>query len=99
MSVKKWPKKEAVSVKALLQWWANELANVNTWKFPVIHFFQMKNPNCTEVFTKGKISPPHVVHPSLMIWVNDYKWVVVQMKASIKTIVWLDIGKLNCYSI
>lgn len=59
----------------------------------------MKNSNCTEGFTKGKFPPPHVVQPSLIIWVSDYKWVIVQVKASIMTIVSLDIGKLNCYSI
>lgn len=80
MFVGKWPRKEAVYVKAPLQWWANELTNVNTWKFPVILYFCMKNSNCTEdFFTKGKFSLPHVVHPSLIIWVNDYKWVLVQV--------------------
>lgn len=59
----------------------------------------MKNPNCTEVFTIGKISPPHVVHPSLIIWVNDYKWVIVQVKTSIMTIVWLDMCKLKTVTV
>lgn len=86
--------------EARLQRWANELANMHTWKFPVIHFFHMKNPNSTEIFTNGKISPPHVVHPSLIIWVSDCKWVTVQAKASIMTIVWLNMAQIkNCYSI
>lgn len=60
----------------------------------------MKNPNFTEIFTNGKISPPHVVHPSLIIWVSDCKWVTVQAKASIMTIVWLNMAQIkNCYSI
>lgn len=98
MLVEKWPRKEAVFVKAPFQWWANELTDVNTWNSPVILYFHMKNSNCTG-FTKGKFSLPHVVHPSLIIWVNDYKWVIVQVKASIMTTVSLDIGKLKCYSI
>lgn len=99
MLVEKWPRKKAVSVKAPLQWWANELTDMNTWKSPVILYFHMKNSSCTEGFTKGKFSFPYVVHPSLIIWVNDYKWVIVQVKASIMTTVSLDIVKLNCYSI
>lgn len=59
----------------------------------------MKNPNCIEVFTNGKIFPPHVVHPSLIIWVNDYKWVLVQVKTSIMSIVWLDMHKLKTFTV
>lgn len=44
---------------------------------------------------KANFPLPHVVQPSLIIRVSDYKLVIVQVKASIMTIVWLDIGKLN----